>query len=166
MNTKTLSMIGALVAFVVTSGLGVMAQNAPQGQMKPPQSGSMGMGKMMQKPSKGGDMTKAKMMQSCQEMKAQKQKMKDDMKTQDAQLTQQIAEMNGASEEKKMGLMASVVTNMVEQRITMDARKTKMEEEMMQHMMQHMQMGKETMSQCPMMQGMDEKSGAAQKEMK
>jgi hypothetical protein len=58
---------------------------------------------------------------------------------------------------------------MVEQRITMDARKAKMEEEMMKHMMQHMQMGKESMSQCPMMKGMkgmDEKSGDAQKKRK
>jgi len=44
----------------------------------------------------------------------------------------------------------------------MDARKAKMEEEMMKHM----QMGKESLSQCPMMKGlkgMDEKSGDAQK---
>jgi hypothetical protein len=62
--------------------------------------------------------------------------------------------------------MAAVFTKMVEQRITMDARKAKMEEEMMKHMMQHMQMGKESMSQCPMMKGMkgmDEKSAGAHK---
>jgi len=38
---------------------------------------------------------------------------------------------------------------------------------MMQHMMQHMQLGKESMSQCPMMKdmkGMDEKLGDAHKE--
>jgi hypothetical protein len=29
-----------------------------------------------------------------------------------------------------------------------------MEDEMMKHMMEHMQMGKESMSQCPMMKGM------------
>ena len=48
----------------------------------------------------------------------------------------------------------------------MDARKAKMEEEMMKHMMQHMQRAKESLSQCPMMKGlkgMDEKSGDAQK---
>ena len=50
--------------------------------------------------------------------------------------------------------MAAVITRMVEQRIAMDARMAKMQEEMMQHMMQHMQMGKESMSQCPMMKGM------------
>jgi hypothetical protein len=75
--------------------------------------------------------------------------------------------MNSAPMDKKMNLMAAVITRMVDQRITMDARKAKMEEEMMQHMMQHMQMGKESMSQCPMMKGMkgmDEKSGNAHKE--
>jgi hypothetical protein len=99
-------------------------------------------------------------------MKEQKQKMEADIKAQDAQLTEQLTEMNRAPKEKKMALMAAVLTNMVEQRITMDARKARMEEEMMQHMMQHMQMGKESMSQCPMMKGMDEKSGDAQKGMK
>jgi len=39
---------------------------------------------------------------------------------------------------------------MAEQRVAMDARKAKMDEEMMQHM----QMGKDSMSQCPMMKDM------------
>jgi hypothetical protein len=89
-----------------------------------------------------------------------------DMKAQDAELTEQLTKMNSAPEDKKMGLMAAVVTHMVEQRIAMDARKAKMEEAMMQHMMQHMQMGKESMAQCPMMKGMkgmDEKSRDTQK---
>lgn len=103
-------------------------------------------------------MTEAKMMEQCQEMKERKQKMKEDMKAQDAELTKQIAKMNHAPKDKKMDLMAAVITRMVEQRIAMDARKAKMEEEMMQHMMQHMQMGKESMSKCPMMKEMDEKS--------
>jgi hypothetical protein len=91
------------------------------------------------------------MMERCQEMKEQKQKLKEDMKAQDAQLTEQLANMNRAPEDKQTGLMAGVLTNMVEQRIAMDARKAQMEEAMMKHMMQHMQMGKESMSQCPMM---------------
>ena len=44
----------------------------------------------------------------------------------------------------------------------MDARKAKMDEEMMKHMMQHMQMHKDSMSKCPMMkdmEDMDEKPG-------
>src|ERR1035437_4606323 len=123
-------------------------------------------------PAEGKMMMEGKMKEQCQKMKEQKQKMKEDMKAQDAELTEQVAKMNSAPEDKKMSLMADVITHMAEQRIAMDARKAKMEEEMMQHMMQHMQMGKESMSQCPMMKGMkdmkgmDDKSGAAQKEQK
>ena len=120
-----------------------------------------------EEPAEGKKMMEGKMMERCQEMKEQKQKMKEDMKAHDAQLTEQLAKMNSAPEDQKTGLMAAVITHMVEQRIAMDARKAKMEEEMMKHMMQHMQMGKESMSQCPMMKGMkgmDEKSGDAHKE--
>ena len=106
------------------------------------------------------------MMQRCQALKEQKEKMMADRKAQDAELTEQLAKMNRAPVDKKMDLMAAVITPMVEQRITMDARKAKMEEEMMKHMMQHMQIGKESISQCPMMKGMDEKSGDAPKEQK
>ena len=118
-------------------------------------------------PTEGKKMMEGKMMEGCKEMKAQKQKMKEDMKAQDTELTEHVAKMNSAPEDKKMGLMAAVLTHMLEQRITMDARKAKMEEEMMKHMMQHMQMGKESMAQCPMMKGMkgmDDKSGDAHKE--
>ena len=118
-------------------------------------------------PAKGKKMMEVKMMERCQEMTEQKQKRMEDMKAQDAQLTEQVAEMNSAPEDKKMSLMAAVITHMVEQRIAMDARKAKMEEEMMKHMMEHMQMGKESMSQCPMMKGikgMDDKSAGAHKE--
>ena len=99
-------------------------------------------------------MTAATMMERCQEMKQQKQNMKDDIKAQDAQLTEQLADMNRAPEDQKTGLMAAAFTHMVEQRIAMDARKAQMEEAMKKHMMQHMQMGKESMSQCPMMKSM------------
>jgi len=118
-------------------------------------------------PAQMKNMAEAKMMERCREMKEQKQKMKEDMKAQDAQLTEQLNKMNRAPEDKKMGLMAAVLTLMVEQRITMEARKAKLEEEMMQHMMQHMQMGKESISQCPMMKDIKDKtSGDAQKEQK
>ena len=117
-------------------------------------------------PAEGKLVTEAKMMERCQEMMEQKQKMREDMKAQDAELTEQLTRMNSAPEDKKMGLMAAILTHMVEQRIAMDARKAKMEEEMMKHMMQHMQIGKESISQCPMMKGMDEKSGDAPKEQK
>ena len=110
-------------------------------------------------PSEVKSLAEPKMMERCKEMMEQKQKMMEDMKAQDAQLTQQLSEMNGAPEDKKTDLMAALLTQMVEKRIAMDARKAKMEEEMMQHMMQHMQMGKGSMSQCPMMKGMEGMKG-------
>lgn len=112
-------------------------------------------------PAAGKSMTQAQMTEHCRGMKEQKQKMKDDMKAEDAEITQHVAKMNSAPEGKKVGLMAAVITHMVQQRIAMDARKAKMEEGMMKHMMQHMQMGKESMAHCPMMKGMHEKMTAA-----
>jgi predicted transcriptional regulator len=100
-------------------------------------------------------MTEATLMERCQEMKEQKQKMKEDTTAQDAELTELVAKMNRASEDKKMSLMAAVITQMVEQRIAMDARKAQMEEAMMQHM----QIGKDSMSQCPMMKDMKDMKG-------
>src|ERR1035437_6238294 len=67
-------------------------------------------------------MTETNMMERCQAMKEQKEKMMADMKAQDAELTEQLTKMNSAPVDKKMGLMAAVITHMVEQRITMDAR--------------------------------------------
>ena len=108
-------------------------------------------------PAGGKMMTEDKMMARCQEMMKQKQKMMDDMKAQDSELTEQVAKMNSAPKDKKMRLMAAVITSMVEQRTAMHARMEKMQADMMQHMMEHMQMGKDSMVQCPMMKGMNEK---------
>ena len=110
-------------------------------------------------PAKEKVMMEAKMMERCQEMKAQKQKMMAEMKAQDDHLTDQIAQMNRAPTDKKMELMASVLTHLVEQRVSMRVQKSKMEEQMMQHMMQHMQMGAESMSKCPMMKAMKDTDG-------
>ena len=123
-----------------------------------------------QEPAKGKKMTEGNMMESCQKMKQKKQKMMEDMKAQDAELAEAVARMNSAPEDKKMSLMASVMTQMVEQQTARHTRMAKMQEEMMTHMMQHMQMGKESMEQCPMMKemmgkkGKDNKSGDVQKE--
>jgi hypothetical protein len=117
--------------------------------------------------AEGKNMMGSKMMSHCKEMMEQKQKMNDEMKAQDAKLTEQIAEMNRAPEDKKMGLMEAILTQMVEQRAAMDVKKSKMQDAMMKHMAEHMQMGKDSMSQCPMMKGMkdmDEKSADTHKE--
>jgi uncharacterized protein HemX len=98
-------------------------------------------------PAEGKNMTEATMTDRWQEMQESKQKMKEDMKAQGAKLTEQLTKMNSTPENKKMSLMAAGITHMVE----------------------HMQMGKGSISQCPVMKGMkdmDEKSGDAQKEYK
>lgn len=110
-----------------------------------------------------GMMMDSKMMNKCQEIKKKKQQMQAKMKAQDAELTAAVACMNRAPQDKKLNLVADVVTQLVEQRKAMHAKKTKMQEKMMQHMMRHMQMGKKSMSKCPIMKGMDEKSTDAHK---
>ncbi len=115
--------------------------------------------------AKEKDMAESKMMDRCMEMKQQKQKMMEDMKAQDTELTAQLTRMNSTTAKEKMPLMAAIITTMVEQRIARDARKAKMEEEMMQHMMQHMQMGKDSMAQCPMMKDMKVMKGMDHKLM-
>ena len=114
-------------------------------------------------------MMEDKMLERCREMTEQRQKMMAEMKAQDAELTAKVAVMNSAPEDTKLDLIADVVTIMVEQRTAMHAGMEKMQGKMMQHMMQHMQMGKESMSQCPMMRdmqmkGMDEKMKDAYKQ--
>jgi hypothetical protein len=115
-------------------------------------------------------MMEGKMMERCQDMMKQRHKLHEEVKAQDAQLTEEVAAMNNASDDKKVGLVAAVVTHMVEQRTAMNARMGKMQDDMMSHMMQHMQMGKDSMSQCPMMKGMkgmkgmDDKSADGHKE--
>ena len=144
---------GLALAFVLAVWSPVQAQSSAPAEVKHPMEVTM--------------------MEHCQKMKQEKQQMMADMKAQNDQLMEQVAEMNRAPLDKKIGLMAAVVTHMAEQRVAMDARKAKMDEEMMQHMMQHMQMGKDSMSQCSMMKdmenmkdmkGMDDKSENAPKE--
>jgi hypothetical protein len=53
--------------------------------------------------AKGKKMMEGKMMERCRERMEQKQKMMADMKAQDAELTEQVAEMNSAPEDKSGG---------------------------------------------------------------
>jgi hypothetical protein len=99
-------------------------------------------------------MTETQMKDHCKVMMEQKKKLAADTKSQDAELTELVAKMNRAPGDKQMTLMAAAITQIVEQQVAMDQRKAKMDDEMMAHMMQHMQMGKDSMSQCPMMKGM------------
>ncbi len=104
-------------------------------------------------------MTEGQMKGHCKDMMEQKKKLAADTKSQDAELTELVAKMNRAPENKQMTLMATVITRIVDQQVAMDQRKAKMEDEKMAHMMEHMQMGKDSMAQCPMMKDMNEMKG-------
>ncbi len=121
---------------------------------------------MMPEPGTGKQPMEGKMKRSCQAMMEMKKKMMADMKTQDAELTTEVARMNSAPEDQKLDLTTAIVTRMLEQQTAMHARTAKMQDEMMKHMMQHMQMGNDSMAPCPMMKGMkgmDEGSAGAPK---
>jgi len=155
LNTKYL--LGAIVAMAITTCLPVTvtAADEPMKPMKAGEHQEMLLKGDNAKGTAGKMMMDGKMMQGCQAMMDQKQKMAEQMKTQDEALTKELADMNSASDDKKVGLMATVITHLVEQRISMNTQMATMHDKMMQHMMQHMQMGKESMMQCPMMKGMN-----------
>jgi|GEM_PF-4519375 len=56
------------------------------------------------------------MMERCQQMKERKERMMAEMRAQDAILIAQVAAMNSATDDKKVGLMAAIVTHMAGQR--------------------------------------------------
>jgi hypothetical protein len=90
----------------------------------------------------------------CQAMMAEHDKMMADMKAADQRLDDLVAKMNTASGMDKMAATATLVSEMVTQRRTMQAGMMKMQQDMMGHMMEHMQAGKESMAMCPMMKQM------------
>ena len=125
-------------------------------------------------PTNGGAMTAGTMLEQCKEMQAHKKQMMADTKSEDTALSEQVAQMNSAADNKKVALLAALVTRMAEQRIAKHAHMATMDDKMMKHMMQHMQMGKDSMQACPMMKemsmnemkGMDDKSAAPVKNQK
>jgi hypothetical protein len=101
------------------------------------------------KPAANGPMS-----EQCQALKDEKAKLLASMKADDTELSAQVAKMNSAPADRKLDLVATVVTRLVEQRAALTPRMEKLDAEMMKHMMQHMQAGKDSMSQCPMMKDM------------
>ena len=101
-------------------------------------------------PVKGKAVMSGEMPTCCVDMKAKCQKMWDDLKTEDAALTKRVTEMNSASADKKMTLIAALITRMAEQRTDTNIRTAKMQDDMMQHMMQCPMMGMKDMAKKPM----------------
>jgi hypothetical protein len=73
----------------------------------------------------------SKMMENHREMHHHKQQMREEIRAQDAVLSEQVTAMNSAPDDKKVGLMAALLTRMVEQRVAMNERKASMENMMM-----------------------------------
>lgn len=84
-----------------------------------------------------------KMSEQHKGMMEQKSIMMEDLKAQDTQLSEMIAQMNSASAEKKVDLLAAIVTKMVEQKAAMTAHMEKMHSEMMSVMKDRIPMDKD-----------------------
>jgi len=95
-----------------------------------------------------------KTMMGSEAMQEQRAKVMAEIKVQDSQLAGQIYEMNNAAADKKLGLMAAIVTQMAAQRTDLNARM----ETMHKAMVKNIQMDQENMSSNPMMQGIDTNS--------
>jgi hypothetical protein len=98
-----------------------------------------------------GETTDQKQEQSSDTM-GMKGKMMSNWKDQDAELDKLVAEMNSAPADKKLDVVAAVLTKLVEQRKAMH--------EHMQKMMSANE--KEGMGMCRMMMGMDKEGGHSQ----
>jgi hypothetical protein len=109
----------------------------------------------------GKMMSETNMMPRSEAMPEQRAKIMADMKDQDAQLAGQIAEMNRAPKEKKLDLMAAIVTRMAAQRTAMNARMETMHEAMVKNT----QMEQGSGASDPMMQSMDTNSTGDGKSM-
>lgn len=72
--------------------------------------------------ARGAEDATMEMPACCHAVMNQKQKVRDVFKAQDADINDQITRMNGAPEDKKMGLMANIITLLVEQRTARDER--------------------------------------------
>jgi len=91
-----------------------------------------------------------KTMAACQAMMNQCQRLQAEMKSQDMELEKLAADMNKAPENKKLDLLATVVTRLVNERKATHEEMLGMQSRMMQQVMQS---GQGSMTQCPMMGG-------------
>ena len=111
------------------------------------------------KPKPGKGAISLTMAERCQMMMSQEEKLVLEMKSQDSVMTLRVAAMNAAPDNRKLELIAGIVTTVVDQRSSRDAQRGKLNEDMVMHAMQHTQMGADSLLQCPMklseMKGVD-----------
>lgn len=149
-SISTLVLTGAMLA------TGLFAQPQTHAHDHPVRPSTPG-GK--QAPAKSG-MMDDKMMAHCMEMMQKHDQMQAEIKAQDARVDDLVAKMNTSTGGERVEAMAAVITELSVQRKVRQGKMAAMQADMMQHMMEHMQMGKQSMSMCPMMKGMQMPSGA------
>jgi hypothetical protein len=138
------------LAIFLVSVAGAVGLQAQQPTPPPPAHG-------MEMPGKPGMMDEKKMDES---MMARHKEMMAKMDAMDARLDDLVKKMNTAKGTKKVDAVAAVVSELVAQRKEMRQQMMAMRPEMMRHMMEHMRMGMtKGMMECPMMKGMETKSG-------
>ena len=153
---------------VLALAVGLCAPLLAQSNM-PMKNRSMMDGKTaVQNPADGsnrGPMMDGKMTEAQQTMMQHHQAMMAEMKTQDAEIATQVAAMNSAPADKKLNMLADIVTRMVAQRKAMNARMGMMQSEMMKCSMQDMSRSASPASKSPAMNGMgmDETTGETTK---
>ncbi len=152
MKTKRISLF-LLMQVMLASGLLAQAQHQ-SGKSMPGMKGMMGGKQGMM----GGGM-----MAHCHEMMQKHEQMQKDMKAMDSKLDGLVADMNKAASSTKADATTAVINEMVAQRKKMNEKMGSMQTGMMQHMMEHMQMGKQSMTMCPMMANMQPKKGGTTK---
>ena len=101
-------------------------------------------------------MMKGGKMENHRAMMQQHQAMMAEMKAQEAELATKVAEMNSAPADKKLNLLAAIVTRLVEQRTAMAARMGTMQGEMMNCLGDSMPMDPKSPMPHPMMKGMED----------
>ena len=140
-NRSFLASFGLAIVFAMAFCTSVQAQTHEPSPEKKIESGKVG--------------------EHCSEMKQQHQKMMEEMKAQDAELAGLVANMNSATQDQKVNLMAEIITRMAKHQSDMHTRM----HEMKSNMMERMEAGK-YMSDCPMMKKMGAKGAGSKKKGK
>ena len=148
--------ISTLVLSGVMLATGLFAQTQTHSHDHPAQPSTPG-GKQV--PAKPGTMDE-KMMAHCMEMMQKHDQMQAEIKAQDARIDDLVTKMNTSTGGERVEAMAAVITELSAQRKVRQGKMAAMQADMMQHMMEHMQMGKQSMSMCPMMKGIQLPPGA------
>ncbi len=102
-------------------------------------------------PNKGKETPKVA--ERCHHFRAMREKMLERMKANDAELQKMVAKMNKAPENKKVDMMAAIVTKMAEQRHKMLERMEAMNARMLQRYNRYQEMSKKGASAQPMLKG-------------